>query len=122
MRRTPMFHTRRYAFLAAAAAALAGCNSDSTSPPPAIGSIRVTGSSTSVTVGSDIQLQAVARDPDGVPLTGVAFTWSSENNAIATVGNTGIVSGVSVGTTNITAAAGGVQGTLRIAVQSNQSQ
>jgi uncharacterized protein YjdB len=73
-------------------------------------------------VGSDIQLQAVARDPDGVPLTGVTFTWASENNAIATVGSTGLVHGESIGTANITAAAGGVTGTLRIAVQSPQSQ
>src|SRR6476620_11772437 len=105
MPRTSMIQFTRSALLVAAAATLAACNSDSTAPPPDIGSIRVTGLATTVVVGSAIQLQAVARDPDGVPLTGVTFTWSSESNAIATVGSTGIVTGVSVGTTNITAAA-----------------
>ena len=120
MRRTSRFHTAGYALLLAAAAL--GCNSQSTAAPPTIGSIRVTGTATSVVVGNNIQMQAVARDPDGVPLAGVTFTWASDNNAIATVGSTGIVTGVSVGTVNITAAASGVQGTLRIAVQSNQTQ
>ncbi|HUQ98636.1 MAG TPA: Ig-like domain-containing protein [Gemmatimonadaceae bacterium] len=121
MLRTVRFQAGRCALLFGALA-LAGCNSESTTTPPQIGSIRVTGNATSVVIGSDIQLQAVARDPDGVPLTGVTFTWASENNAIATVGSTGLVHGVSIGTVNITAEAGGVQGILRVAVQSNQSQ
>jgi uncharacterized protein YjdB len=121
MQRTVRFQAARCALLLAAVA-LGGCNSESTTPPPTIGSIRVTGTATTVIVGKAIQLQAVARDPDGVPLTGVTFTWSSENNSIATVGTTGIVTGEAVGTVNITAAASSVQGTLRIAVQADQGQ
>ena len=122
MRRTPMFQTARYALLLTALAGLVACNSESTTSPIQIGSIRVTGSSTSVAVGNAIQLQAVARDPNGVPINGVIFEWSSANNAIATVGSTGLVTGVAAGSTDITAEADGIEGSLRISVQPGGAQ
>ena len=63
-----------------------------------------------VAVGSTAQLSAVAFDNTGAQLVGVTFQWISSDNAIATVSNTGVVTGVAVGTARISAMTGTVSG------------
>lgn len=48
-------------------------------------------------------LEATARDAFGMPLTGRATAWASEDDAIATVSNLGIVTAVAEGTTRVSA-------------------
>ena len=77
-------------------------------------SITVSGGST-VVAGSTLQLIAAARDQVGKAMTGV-FTWASDATAVATVSTSGLVTGVAAGSANITASAGGVNGTAAITV------
>lgn len=84
--------------------------------PPSVASVRVTPSSAALTVGNTVHLQAEPLDAGGNALTGRTITWSSADDGIATVDNTGLVTGVSVGATTITATSEGKSGTSGIAV------
>lgn len=64
------------------------------------GSIAITPSTLSMGTGAQRSLAASVSLESGL---GTALTWRSENNAIATVSSTGVVTGVSVGSTLITA-------------------
>src|SRR5207245_537755 len=72
--------------------------------------------SASVQAGQTVQLTATPRDAGGNPLSGRTVTWSSSNTAVATVSNSGLVSGVTPGTATITAASEGKSGTSTITV------
>jgi uncharacterized protein YjdB len=75
---------------------------------PAVASIAVTAPSSSMGLLSTMQAQAVAKDASGHVLQGITFTWGSTNTTAASVSNSGLVSALLVGTTEITASAGGV--------------
>ncbi|HYC51299.1 MAG TPA: Ig-like domain-containing protein [Gemmatimonadaceae bacterium] len=75
------------------------------STPP--GSIRQEGTTT---------LTATLTGSDGQPAVGRTVTWSSSNNAIATVNSSGVVTGVADGTVTITATSEGVSGTRDVTV------
>lgn len=66
-------------------------------------------------VGLTRQLTATAYDASGQPVT-VQLTWASSDNNIATVDNTGLVTGVSSGTVNISASVGSVSDAVSIKV------
>ena len=68
----------------------------------------VTPSSASLTVGGTAQLSATAKDANGNTLSGRPTTWSSGNNAVATVDASGLVTAVSAGSAKITATIDGV--------------
>ena len=61
-----------------------------------------------IQVGQTQQFTATAKDAGGNPLTGLSFTWASSSTATATIDSSGLATGVAAGTTQITAAAGGV--------------
>ena len=84
--------------------------------PQGVASVRVTPSSAAIKVGETVHLQAEPLDASGNLLDGRTVTWSSGNDAIATVDNTGLVTGVSAGATTITATSEGKTGTSGIAV------
>src|SRR5207247_4474848 len=56
------------------------------------------------------------KDANGAPLSCRTVTWSSSNPAVATVSNSGLVSGVTPGTATITATSEGKSGTSTITV------
>jgi uncharacterized protein YjdB len=58
----------------------------------------------------------VARDASNTAVPGVPFQWSSASNAIATVDGNGLVTGVTAGTVNISAAVGSVSGSASVSV------
>ena len=70
----------------------------------------------SIDVGHTAQLSAVAFDQTGAQLVGVTFQWSSSDQTIATVSNTGVVTGVAVGSARMTALAGTVSGFADVTV------
>ncbi len=86
-------------------------------PPGEVVAVEVAPSPAAVTPGGTRQLSATARDANGrFPQT--IYTWSSANQTIATVSNTGLVTGVAEGSTTITAkAANGVPGSATVNVQ-----
>ena len=77
-------------------------------PPPALATIMLTPSSPTILIGGNQQLTATGLDQNGMPMTGITFAWTSSNQNVATVNATGSASGLTVGTSQITASALGV--------------
>lgn len=73
-------------------------------------------SATSITAGKTATATATLRDPNGVAIGGQTVVWTSSNTAVATVSQSGLVTGVAAGTANITATVGGKSGTAAVTV------
>lgn len=84
-------------------------------PVPVLSTINVTSATTSVVVGNSLQFTAAPLDQFNQPFSAVP-TWSSSDNAVATVNNSGFVTTLSVGTTTISATNGLVSGSLLLTV------
>jgi uncharacterized protein YjdB len=67
-------------------------------------------------VGTAAQVAATARDSSGAVIDGKLFQWTTGNPAIATVSATGLVSGLSSGTTTVAATADGAAGSAAVTV------
>jgi serine/threonine-protein kinase len=86
-------------------------------PPPAR-SIAILPTELTLMVGQTIRPEISVLGADNQPLAGRRAVWVSPNAAVATVDrSTGAVTGVSVGTTDITATSGPARGTLRVRVE-----
>ncbi|HEY9384374.1 MAG TPA: Ig-like domain-containing protein [Gemmatimonadales bacterium] len=95
-----------------------GCPSDSTPSSGSVSSITVQ-QPAAVRVGGTVPVHATLYDAGNLVLSGKPVTWTSSNPAIATVsGNTddGSITGVSVGTTTVTASSGGKSGSVQVTV------
>jgi len=79
---------------------LAACTN---STAPVVATVQVTLAASSVEVGKTTKATATALDASGKTISGITFTWSSNNTAVATVGADGTVTGVAAGTANIIA-------------------
>jgi hypothetical protein len=86
-------------------------------PVPAVATVTVTPPSSTVAPDGTVQLQAVVQDADGATLADREITWSSSDNAVATVSSDGLVTGVSGGSATITATSEGKSGTAGVLVQ-----
>jgi plastocyanin len=72
-------------------------------PPPAtLDNIVVSPTTVSVSAGSTQAITASGRSAAGATVSGVSFTFSTSNAAIATVSQAGLVLGISAGTATIT--------------------
>ncbi len=69
------------------------------------------------TKGASLVLHAVAKDEKGQPVPDVQFTWSSQNPSVASVDASGKVIAVKSGASDVTAAAGDVNGVAHIKVE-----
>ena len=67
-------------------------------------------------VGDSLQLTAEPLDANGNPVQDATITWSSEDDAVATVDSNGLVTAAGNGTANITAAAGEASGAAAVTV------
>ncbi len=67
-------------------------------------------------VGATVLLEAVVYDMAGVVIPGVQVTWSSSERSVATVNADGVVTAVSNGTAQISAASGDVSASVTIVV------
>jgi plastocyanin len=89
------------------AATIAACggggDSNSTGPTPVFTSVAVAPASPTVTVGNTVALTALAKDQNGATFNAPAATWSSSNDAVATVDGSGVVTGVANGNATVTA-------------------
>ncbi|MGQ0647330.1 MAG: beta strand repeat-containing protein [Gemmatimonadaceae bacterium] len=75
-----------------------------------VASVRITPGGGTVQQGQTLQLSAAALDSVGGVIVGKSVGWRSSNEAVATVGSTGRVLGISPGTFTITATIDGVVG------------
>lgn len=69
-----------------------------------------------VTVGSTVQLRAVARDSAGGALAGRSIVYSGSDSTIATISATGLLNPTGTGTVIVTAESGGQAGRLELRV------
>ena len=69
--------------------------------------------------GATVQLMAEVRDQNARVMAGATVTWTSSASSVATVDESGLVTGVAEGVATITASAGGAQGTAEITVDPN---
>jgi uncharacterized protein YjdB/PKD repeat protein len=81
-----------------------------------VASVEVQPTSATIATGATLQLDAILLDPDDVPLPGRPVTWWSSDEAVATVSDAGLVTGLGEGTVTITAASEGKEGTSVIDV------
>jgi hypothetical protein len=105
--------------LFAAAAFLVSCR-DTTSPSPdpfPVEHIQLSSEEVRLVAGTEVQLAAVPMAAAGRPRADVPVTWSSAKPEIAAVVD-GRISGVSAGSTTITASAGGRSASVAVSVVS----
>lgn len=81
-----------------------------------VGSVTVSPTSASLTVGGTRQLSVTVRDATGGVITGKQVTWSSSDTDVATVSSSGLVTAVGAGQASIAATVDGVVGTAAITV------
>jgi uncharacterized protein YjdB len=79
-------------------------------------SVTVTPSTATVAVGATLTLGATLRDSDGDAMPGVRVLWTSEDATIASVSQTGVVTGVGVGSVLIAASARGKDAFARLTI------
>ena len=84
---------------------------------PEVGRIVIAPSNPRINEGQSIQLAATVLDVVDRVIMGLTITWSSSNTSRATVDNTGLVRGISAGTVNISASAGGKTGSTTVRVE-----
>jgi hypothetical protein len=100
----------RRLFATALSAALlafgAECSSSDTSEPVPVATITITPPSGSVDVGSTLALVIALADAKGKPISGRPITFTSSDTNMATVSESGVVSGVAPGSVFITAVSG----------------
>ena len=100
---------------------LSNCTAkESTAPaasPVPVASVAVAPATAAVQVGQTVQLNATTKDATGNTLTGRTVAWVSSTPALATVNESGLVTGVGVGgPVTITATSEGKTGTAAITV------
>lgn len=96
---------------------LAACSKSSTEPRPPVASIEVTASTTTMaSLGETSSLTATARDASGSTISGVSFTWTSSDAAVASVSN-GTATATGNGSASVSASADGVSGSVSLTVQ-----
>ena len=78
------------------------CGSSS-EPPTPVATVALTPVDDTLLVTETAQLTATTKDADGNTLTGRVVAWASSSPGVATVSQTGLVTGVTDGTTTITA-------------------
>jgi glucose/arabinose dehydrogenase len=120
--RSPLSRTVRLLALSCALVApITSCGSDgggSVEPPPPapVATVTVATPQPSIEVGGTLQLSVTAKDANGSALDGRTFDWSTANEAVASVSETGLVTGLTAGQAEIRAVSEGVTGSVTITV------
>ena len=81
-----------------------------------VATVTVTPSSPTIAAGSTQQLAAEARDGDNNVVSNVTWFWASSNHSVATVSQSGLVTGVGGGQATISAIAKGTPGNATVGV------
>ena len=74
-------------------------------PPPRLTRIEVMPSSATIAAGMTQQFTARAFDQNNQEISSVTFTWASSDMSVATIDQNGLATGITAGTTQITASA-----------------
>src|SRR5271157_3574872 len=97
---------------------LTGAGCDGFFISPSIGSIYITPSTATVSVGNTQQLTATGKYSDGSTgtISGSSVGWSSSDDTVATITSGGLVTGVKVGTATMTVSDQGVTATATVKI------
>ena len=82
--------------------------------------IDVTPPTATLNVGETEPFSALARDQFGLKLSGVTFTWTSDNATVGTIDDTGRFTAKAAGSATVTATAGNVSGTATVTVNAGE--
>lgn len=85
-------------------------------PPPPVALVELTPPNDTILIGGSTQLTASLKDEDGNILTSRAINWTSGSPTVASISQTGLVTGVADGTALITATSEGRTGSATIRV------
>src|SRR5256712_3898086 len=97
---------------------LHACRGETGVGPPRVAMVEVSPAATTLTaLGQTRQLSAVPKDAAGNSMTGLTITWTSSNQSVAKVDDTGLVTALGNGDVQITAAAAGVPGRAHVVVR-----
>jgi len=108
----------RVALLPAVVIALAACGGDTAvDPETSVSKVTISASPTALAVGATLQLTADAANAAGTILVEKTINWVSSRPDIATITSRGLVTGVSTGTTTITAKSEGRSASIALTVQ-----
>ncbi|MDV2482467.1 PGF-pre-PGF domain-containing protein [Methanoculleus sp. Wushi-C6] len=83
---------------------------------PVLTGIEVAPATATVETGETLAFTATALDQFGTAMSGVPITWASGNETVGTIDAAGTFTARAVGTTTVTASAGGVTGTATVTV------
>lgn len=84
--------------------------------PVPVASVAITPGTADVTLGATLALSAATLDSIGRPLAGRAVAWSTGDATVAAVSAAGVVTGVGVGSTRVTATSGGQSASIPVVV------
>ena len=85
-------------------------------PAPVVGSIDIEPGAVTLETGHTQQVEAIVRDTDGNPMT-ADIVWSSSDENVATVDQSGLVTAISAGTATITGTVGSVSDNSTVTVE-----
>ena len=91
-------------------------STDLAGPRYQVSTVAVTPTSAGVNVGATLQLLGTALDGSGNTISGVVFSWASNNTAVIAVDDSGRVTGLSAGNATVTVSADGQHATSNITV------
>jgi hypothetical protein len=100
--------------LAAALLAAAGCSDPLEAPREPVAAVTITPDHATASTGSNVRFEAIARTGNGKPLPGRDVTWSSSDQAVATIDPSGRAQNVGPGAAVITATIEGLRGTATV--------
>ena len=96
--------------------AAASCDTPLETSADGVDRIVLTPTTASVQAGGTVTLTALVLDADGNAMRDRRVVWASENASIATVSQSGVVTGVAAGTVQIAASSGGKSASAAITV------
>ncbi|MEA3288254.1 MAG: FISUMP domain-containing protein [Candidatus Marinimicrobia bacterium] len=76
-----------------------------------VATIEILQESLSIYLDSTDQFTAIAKDSEGNEISDISFTWVSNNPSVASISGDGTVTGISLGTAQITASSGDISST-----------
>lgn len=85
-------------------------------PNPTQTAVEITSTKTTIWIGETAQLTATVKMSDGSTKSATG-TWGSDNTAVATVNESGLVTGIGAGTATIYCEASGMRGYITLTVQ-----
>ncbi|MEO7996489.1 MAG: Ig-like domain-containing protein [Gemmatimonadaceae bacterium] len=101
---------------ATAGGALTACGGDSTPAPIVVGTLTISPAVPTVAIGRTVKLSAEVKSTGGQVLTDRQVKWTSGSPSIAGVTDSGVVTGVSLGSALITATSEGKTATVSIKI------